>query len=250
MCRFFSVTSDGLGNIKYFNWEQRKKILNKEDGYKGYNPDSHTSINDFYGYKGEDEDIRNKYEYNPLTKVFTVDKINGIDDSEIVKEKVKALDFKEIVEPLIIKPIVHPLKDIPKVEKAEEKHLELLREWGSVRAPVRDSVWASVFVGDSVRDSVRDSVWNSVWDSIWNSVWDSVEDSVWDSVWDFLYAYISSFFTIEKWKYIDHEPFTNPFQPAIDLWEMGIVPIFDGIIWSLRSGKNADVIWEGKVQRI
>ena len=262
MCNFFSLTSDGLGNIKYFNWEQRKKILNKEDGYKGYNPDSHTSINDFYGFKGADKDIRNKYEYNPLTKVLKVDQINSIDDSEIVKEKVRDLDFKEIIEPLVVKPIIHPFRDIPKVEKAEEKHLELLREWGSVRAPVRDSVWASVFVGasvlDSVRDSVRDSVLDFVRDSVLDfvrdSVWDfvrySVEASVWASVWDFLYAYISSFFTIEKWKYIDHEPFTNPFQPAIDLWEMGIVPIFDGIIWSLRSGKNADVIWEGKVQRI
>ena len=240
MCNFFSLTSDGLGNIKYFNWEQRKKILNKEDGYKGYNPDRHTSINDFYGYKGEDEDIRNKYEYNPLTKVFTVDKINGIDDSEIVKEKVKALDFKEIVEPLIIKPIVHPLKDIPKVERVEEKHLELLREWASVR--------------DSIRDSIRDSVWKSVGDSVGafvrSSVRDSVRASIWDSVWDFLYAYISSFFTIEKRKYIDHEPFTNPFQPAIDLWEMGIVPSFDGNVWRLHSGKKADVIWKGKVQRI
>lgn len=244
MCNFFSLTSDGLGNIKYFNWEQRKKILNKEDGYKGYDPDSHTSINDFYGYKEADEDIRNKYEYNPLTKVFTVDKINGINDSEIVEEKVKALDFKEIVEPLIIKPIIHPFKDIPKVEKVEEKHLELVRKWVSVRSSVVDFDW------NSVRNSVWVYVGASVWNSTLNSILDSVRDYVWNSVRDSVYAYISSFFTIEKWKYIDHEPFINPFQPAIDLWNMGIVPSFDGNVWRLHSGENADVIWEGKVQRI
>lgn len=237
MCNFFSLTSDGLGNIKYFNWEQRKKILNKEDGYKGYNPDSHTSINDFYGFKEADEDIRNKYEYNPLTRVFTVDEINGIDDSEIVKEKVKALDFKEIVEPLIVKPILHPFKDVPKVERVENGHLELLREW--------ISVWN--FVGNSVKNSVRGSVVDSVRRSVRYSVWNSVRASVYVSVWDSVYAYVSSFFTIKKWKYIDHEPFINPFQPAIDLWEMGIVPSFDGNVWRLHSGKNADVIWEGKV---
>jgi len=61
MCRFFSFCSDGDGNPLFFNAEQRKK-LQLEGCF-----DSHTTIADFYGYKGEKEDRLNKYEYNHLT---------------------------------------------------------------------------------------------------------------------------------------------------------------------------------------
>lgn len=243
MCNFFSVTSDGKGNIKYFDWEQRQKILTREltdDGNIIY-PDSHTSINSFYGYQGEAEDTRNKYEYNPLTGEFIVDCINGLDDWGEVEEKVRALDFKTIVEPLIIKPIVNPFEIEPPKEITEE-HVSLLKQWSSVR----DSVWDSVgdSVGDSVWKSVKDSVWDSIGDSIWDFIWKSVRDSIRKSVRDFIYAYISSFFCIKQWKYIDHEPYKNPYQPAIDLWEMGLVASYDGKIWRLHGGKDGKVLYE------
>lgn len=247
MCNFFSVTSDGKGNIKYFDWEQRQKILTEEltdDGNIIY-PDSHTSINSFYGYQGEEEDIRNKYEYNPLTGKFTMDEINSLDDSKEVEEKVRALDFKTIVEPLIIKPIVKPFEIEPPKEITEE-HVSLLKQWSSVRDSVRYSVVDSVrdSIGYSVRNSIRNSIGDSVWDSVRDSVVDSVVDSVWYSVRDFIYAYISSFFYIKKWEYIDHEPYQNPFQSAIDLWEMGLVASYDGKIWRLHGGKDGTVMYE------
>ena len=161
MCEFFSCVSDGKGKIMYFDWELRKKILNKELDYE---PDSHTSIADYFGYKGKKEDKLNKYEYNPLTKKFTIDQLNIKDDSKQVETFCNKLDFKTIIAPLIIKPIVNPLLGKPK--KVTEKEIELLKQWASV--------W------DSVRDSVRDSIW------------DSVRASVWDSVW----AYYSTFFNI------------------------------------------------------
>ena len=243
MCNFFSVTSDGRGEIRYFDWEQRKRILDDE---LDYGPDSHTSINDFYGYKGEMEDCRNRYEYNPITGVFTVDAIHGEDDSAEVERKARALDFSQIVPQLVIKPTVNPLLVKRKHLEPNAEEISVLKRWASVWDSVRDSVRASV--RDSVRASVRVSVGTSVGvsvgtsvgDSVGTSVWDSVRDSVWASVW----AYISSFFALDEWQLNGKTVRENPFQPAIDLWEAGLVPSFDGKIWRLHAGKDAQIVYE------
>lgn len=144
---------------------------------------------------------------------------------------------------------VNPLKINKPFDK--EKALKLLKEWVSVRNSVwysvrysiRGSVGGSVWA--SVRDSVGGSVWASVWDSVWASVRDSVRTSVWASVWDCFYAYISSFFpNIKKWRGIDHKEGVNPFQSGIDLWHMGLVPSFDGKVWRLHKGINAEIVLE------
>ena len=140
---------------------------------------------------------------------------------------------------------INPLKINKPFDK--EKALKLLKEWDSMGS----SVWASV--GDSVWYSMRDSVWDSVWnpvedsvgDSVWDSVWASVRDSVRYSVSDFIHAYISSLFpNIKKWQGIDHKEGVNPFQSGIDLWHMGLVPSFDGKVWRLHKGKNAEIVLE------
>ena len=215
MCEFFSLISDGKGKIYYFDAKVRKEIIAGKSEYS--NTDSHTSIADYFGFKGAKEDKMNKYEYNPLTKEFTIDQINTTDDSAKVEKKCKKLDFKLIVPELVTKPIIHPFVDIPERKRVTKKDILLLKKWDSVR----DSV------GDSVKDSVRDSVGDSVKDSVWDSVWDSVRESLWDSIG----AYMSSFFDIPKWKGIKHEKGSNPFQSCITLWEKGLVPSFDGEIW-------------------
>jgi len=225
MCKLFSLVSDGNGKIMYFDWTLREKCLKKEFSYE---PDSHTSIADYFGYKGKDEDILNKYEYNPLTKEFKVDQLNTIDDSDKVKQFCLNLDFKTIVPQLIIKPIVNPLM-LPKIEKVTGNDIALLKQWDSVWASVWDSVWASVW------DSVRASVGDSVWDSVWASVWDSVWASVWDSVWASVRAYISTYFDIK---------YNFDYSSSNKLWERGLVPSFDGKIWRLHTGKNADIVFE------
>ena len=199
MCKFFSWRTGGDGEPMYLNAEQRIEAV-----AAGNNPDSHTYIAEFYGFKGADEDMLNAYEYNPLTGEFTVDRMPNKDDSAKALEWVKALDFKTICPQLIIKPIVHPLK----VNHGEvtERDIERLKKWASVRASVRASVGASV--------------------------WDSVG------------AYMSSFFCINKWKYMDHAPGENPFQCCINLWESGLVPSFDGTTWRLHAGKNAKIVYE------
>lgn len=83
--------------------------------------------------------------------------------------------------------------------------------------------------------------WSSVFDSVGDSVFYSVRASVWDSVW----AYISSiFYNIKDCKCIKHKPGENPFQPCIDLWNQGIVPVFDGKYWYLCSGEKAEIIYK------
>ena len=214
MCNFFSCVSDGNGKIYYFDWKLRKQCIADK---LNYNPDSHTSIADYFGFKAEKEDKLNKYEYNPLTKVFIKDQINTTDDSDAVEKLCRKLKFNKIVRPLIIKPIIHPFQiDPPKT--VTKKHLKLVTKWASVRASV----------GASVRASVGDSVGDSVWASVG--------------------AYTSSFFDLPTWKYIKHPKGQNPYKPVIDLWNVGLVPSFDGKIWRLHS-KNG-IVWQGTLDEI
>jgi len=244
MCHFFSLDSNGDGKPLYFDARIRREIISGKSKY--VNTDSHTSIADYFGFEGIKEDTLNKYEYNPLTKEFVINQLNNRDDSVEVKKFCQDLDFKTIVPELIIHPVINPFKDKNKTH-VYKSDIELLKKWASVKTSVRasvktsvrDSVWASV--GASVWDSVVDSVWASVGASVWDSVWasvgasvrDLIGDSVWTSVGDSVWSYISSFFDIGE----------NPFQSAIDLWNRGLVPSFDGIYWRLH-GKDGKIIWK------
>jgi len=223
MCNFFSFVTNPVNHpaeYYYFDWEYRKAHLN-DDGV-----DSHSHICAYYLLN---EDRCNKYEFNPLTKAFTVDQINSNrDDSEAAEKWANRQDFKEIVEPLIIKPIVKPF-ELPKVEQVTDEQIGWLKEWASAWA----LAWASF--GASVGNSVWDSVGNSVWDSFGASVRNSVRNSVWDSVWASVWAYISSFFNVDN----EHD-----FSSAVKLWEAGLVPSYDGKVWRLHSGKSADIVYE------
>ena len=130
---------------------------------------------------------------------------------ELKPEELFTWNYKEACNPINPFQITPP----PKISK---KHIKLLRKWASV--------------------------WDSVGDSVWASVGDSVGDSVW--------VYFSSFFLLPRssWKYTDKikRDTNNPFQPAIDLWEMGIVPSFDGEKWRLHGGKDGKVLWEGVIE--
>jgi len=211
MCNFFSFVTDPVNHpaeYYFFDWVYRKAHLDDEG------VDSHSHICAHFKLN---EDKCNKYEYSPVTGEFVVDQINSKrDDQEAAENWVKRLDFKTIVEPLIIKPIVNPF-ELPAVERVTDEQIDWLKSWASVM----DSVGASV--GDLVRDLVSDSVGSSVSDS----VWESVRASSW--------AYFSSFFAIE---------YKFDFSPAVNLWEAGLVPSFDGTTWRLHTGKPARVVYE------
>lgn len=163
---------------------------------------------------------KQRFEKQTIVKMLSKSEVR-----KLIKEQSKKMDWDYYHACYPVKPL--------KINKPfnKEKALRLLREWASVRASVWNSVWASV--GDSVGDSV--------WDSVWASVGASVRGSVGDSVG----AYISSLFpSIKKWKYINHKEGVNPFQSGIDLWNMGLIPSFDGNVWRLHKGKNAKIVLE------
>jgi hypothetical protein len=225
MCQFFSFLSDGKGTYIYADWVLRKKILTgdiKVDSNQG--PDSHSWLAKHFVKNGA-EDKYNKYEYNPITREFTVDQLNTEDDSISAEKWCNEIDWKRIVKPLNVKPIKHPLYGEAKTPTELDK--KLAKEWASVGA----SVMASV--GDSVRNSVGDSVMASVRASVGDSVWASVEDSVWASVW----AYNSSFYNIT---------YNINTTPSNRLWERGFVMSFDGTTYRLHSGSKATIVWEFK----
>jgi len=151
---------------------------------------------------------------------------------------------------LIRKKIINPLS--LECKSVTEDDVALLRVWASIWASVRDSVCYSVCdsVCYSIWASVRDSVCDSVCYSVCYSVWDSVRDSVCYSVRDSVWGYIGSFFSLpkEKWLNCQNVPFKKyPFESVVELWERGLVPSFDGTTWRLHGGKNAAVLWEGKL---
>ena len=116
---------------------------------------------------------------------------------------------------IVRKSTVHPFKIKPPL-KITKKQLAALKRWDSVR----DSVCASVGA------SVRASVWDSVW------------------------AYTGSFLKLPRkaWKYTEKiEGDGYPFEPAVYLWESGLVPSYDGKKWRLHAGKDAKIVWEGKI---
>ena len=139
MCQFFSFVTDPVGHLAeyyYFGGEYRKANLNDEG------VDSHSHICAHFNLN---EDRCNKYEFNPLTKAFRIDQINSErDDSEAAEKWVKRLDFKTVIEPLIVKPIVNPF-GLPKVEQVTDEQIGWLKVWASVWASVWDSVGASVW---------------------------------------------------------------------------------------------------------
>jgi len=183
---------------------------------------------------------------------------------ELKPKEIFNWDYETAINP------VNPFKIKP--PKIAKREINLVKDWDSVRASVWDSmrasVWASVWdsvrasVGASMGDSVRASVWDSVgasmgasvWDSVWASMGDSVRASVWDSmrasVWasmrDSMGAYFGSIFSpcISKWKYIEHKKGVYPFQPAVDLWYLGLIPSFDGKIWRLHGGEKGKILWK------
>ena len=130
MCQFFSFVTDPINHpaeYYYFDWDYRKANLD-DDG-----TDSHSHICAYYQLN---EDRCNKYEYNPLTKRFEIDQINSErDDSKAAEKWVQRLDFKTVVEPLIIKPIVNPF-ELPAVERVTDEQIDWLKSWASVRASV------------------------------------------------------------------------------------------------------------------
>ena len=162
-----------------------------------------------------------------------------------VLEEIPRSDFNEVFGFNILETEnpINPLKlNAPQVG---EEQIRLLRAWALVWASVGALVWASV--GASVEASVEASVGDSVGALVWALVGASVGASVWASVRDSVYAYIGSLFPkIEKWRFLGKQVEAYPFQPAVRLWQVGLVPSYDGKVWRLHAGEKAKIVYELK----
>ena len=263
MCKAFSCIIDQVGTV---TWK--------------LGVDSHSDLARLGGYQDRVLGEFAKYEVTPRNGnylhpdewVCRVDESPtpswcGMHEKELVLAAHKQW-LASLSKLLNLHPTVHPFSLTPPT--ITKRHIQLLKEWASVRESVRGLVWN--LVGDSVGASVEASVWaavgasvgasiwHSVWDSVVDSVWDSVVDSVWalvgdsvvDSVWaavgdsvgDSVGAYVGSFFKLPKWQ----EGY--PFQSVVDLWEMGLVASFDGATWRLHGGPNGQVLYTISQERL
>jgi len=246
MSNFFSfITKPGTGNNSgkrfYFDWKYREKDLEKPiEINDSYSHDSHSSICCYYKL---DEGICNKYEYNPFTKVFTIDQMNSeIDDSIQVEDWVRNLDFTKVIEPLIIKDMINPLTDFPENKKyIDDDTIMLLKNWSLSQSTVRRYIdhYLTEQVGSPVKDSVYDLLRRSLFMEIWNLISETIgnKDSIWDSVLNSVIAYSGSFFNVK---------YSSGVKSLNDLWDMGYVSSFDEDSWRLHTGKNGNVAFKIK----
>lgn len=114
-------------------------------------------------------------------------------------------------------------------------------------------------MGTDFRSLVADPATIRVWNAVYPQwLWDKASPSerlknpVYDSVEALCYAYVGSLFPNiknKKWKNIKHKSGEYPFQPAADLWRKGLLPSFDGSIWRLHSGKEAQIVYEEQIHK-
>ena len=194
-------------------------------------------------------------------------------NSYLIHNKNSLIDFYGIDRPesyqasskLIIKDIINPMK-VERSSEVTDNEIKLLKEWkkfwDSDGECDRVSLWGNLeplwALGklsdrDPAWDLIRKLLWNSLWDSFWDSVIELFNDETWGDIWEGLYGsvigafygYMCSFFYIKSWIGFKHLPeYQNPFQSGIDLWDVGLVPSFDGKTWRLHSGENAEVVYE------
>ena len=158
MCKFLSCVSDGGGRIWYFDYEQRKSKVTMMDGTKIGSYDSHTSIAHYYGFKGEREDLLNKWEYNPFTDNLTLDKQNTADDREAVHAALSKLDLEPLCGDIeSIRALIARTAHIPWFRNEGElpDGVQLYDTRAAARAAVRVAAW----------DAARDAAWDAARDA-------------------------------------------------------------------------------------
>ena len=112
---------------------------------------------------------------------------------------------------------------------------------------IRDSIRYSI--GYSIRYSIGYSIRYSIWYSIGYSIWDSIGYSIWDSIGDSIGYSIrysigysirysiginTAFMIPEVWeKY-------KEYQPIVDLWHKGIVPVWYQDAWHYFGSPEGD----------
>lgn len=235
-----SVAVRGKG-ILWLDAKQRKAALKA-----GKNPDSHEYICEVLGLQ---TDKVCHIEWNPLTKQIRQNRPTALGwaaDEDEIRREMLAIDYRKLCK-LIVKPIVNPLLDIKFRPRVARSDLRLLLRWVSVKASIcvsaDNAAWLPVagrtlnFIRNSIIDSMGPYLRTFVWAS--TGTYDSTSGFVYVSIMDSITAYAGSFFGL-KYK-VDIASLNK-------LWKRGLVPVFDGKIWRLHSGKDAKVVWSGTIE--
>jgi len=171
-----------------------------------------------------------------IEEIFDLDKLFGWKYSELINSA---------------NPFMIPTPEIT------DEHIRLLGNWISIINKIKgisELIWYSI--GNSVKDVViiaGDYVWGNIGKRCGDYIRNSAKDigptceSAWDITWNITWAYIGSLFPdIKKWKGINHKPGEYPFQSAVDLWNMGLIPSFDGNTWRLHAGPKGEIVYARK----
>jgi len=223
MYNFFSFMSSRNGQKFYFNWEQRKEREHK-------NCDNYLEIAKHFNVK---ENELHKWRYNPLTQELTFNsekKVFEEDESQVLAW-CKGLDFKTIIEPLIIKPIIDPRKvKKHKWTKEDEKNL---REWDlEERYTGR---YLMEYIKNRVGDSVMLSINKNILDSFGESIYKLTKGEAGETVYKAIIAYNISFYDLIG---------SKSCSCLTKLWERGFMPCGYGYKWRIRQGEDMKVIKE------
>lgn len=145
----------------------------------------------------------------------------GFKQFEVVKE-IPVSEFEELLGFKYLE-VVNPFDPrTVRASKVTDEDTATLRKWDSVRASVRESVWASVRASED--------------------------------------AYLGTLFpNIKEWKYTeklpDYAKKGYPFQTCVDLIYRGLIPAYNSYdkIWYLvgyPDGKTAKILWKGKLEQV
>ena len=192
MCQFFSLISDGQGNIRYFDHQQRLAKVKMPDGGDIESYDSHTSIATFYGQTGAKEDAWNKWEYNPFTDTLILDHQNTADDRDGVMKSLMDVDWNALCGDVeAIRGLIAQVSIIPwfKNGGVVPEGVKLFETRGAARDAAWDAAWdaARGAAWDAAWDAARDAAWGAArgaaWDAARGAARDAARDAAWDAVW-------------------------------------------------------------------
>jgi len=190
MCSFFSFISDGKGQIKYFDYEQRKEGAKMPDtGEPPESYDSHTSIATYYGITGAKEDEWNKWEYNPITEKLTLDKLNTTNDRTQVLEALKAVDFQALCGDVErIRELIRCMLDVHWFANDGQlpEGVKLFDTRAAAWAAARDAAWAAArdAAGAAARAAARAAAGDAARAAAWDAAWDAARAAAGDAAWD------------------------------------------------------------------
>ena len=237
MYGFFSFLSDGNGNIFYIGCDERRRIFAGESSVSA-DDDECIAIHNF-GSR-EKADLYNYWYYDPFTDNLTLKRENTTNDRNLLdKEKIIAA-VHECVPEFILKPVINPFTNGQFEGQVTPEILELLHGWESVIDTIDDSLSDIAYetIISTVHETMNDQILSIIWDKIKAETDESDFCYCYESVFEAVLGYLSSFFVFKKWTNSEENSNINPYQPCISLWEMGIVPVFNGRQWSLHGSKG------------